>query len=143
MAGPPKIVFKAGFLVYHIRMEQLEIYVVRNKEGKYFRAKGFSGSGASWVEGLGTARLYPRIGPARACVTYFATQYPKYGIPVIVVLTATETKILDESARVKKSRDNKARIEAAHHLRRKTESLKEAEEAFRRAKSQLEKLKEE
>jgi hypothetical protein len=31
-------------------MDTLTIYVIRNKEGKYLRAKGYHGYGSSWVE---------------------------------------------------------------------------------------------
>ncbi len=52
------------------------LYLVRNKEGKYFRTKGYGGHGKSWVDGMETAKIYGKIGPARATVTFFATNYP-------------------------------------------------------------------
>ena len=48
----------------------LIMYAVRNRDGQYFRAKGYGGSGESWIEGLARARIYPRPGPARQVVTF-------------------------------------------------------------------------
>ena len=58
----------------------MNIYVVRNREGRFFRAKGFGGSGQSWVEDLGKARFYTKIGQAKSRVTFFSREYPQYGI---------------------------------------------------------------
>ena len=44
----------------------LELYVVRNKEGKYFRTKGYSGYGDTWVDDIQKAKVYPKIGQARS-----------------------------------------------------------------------------
>lgn len=35
----------------------MKLYVVRNKEGKFFRSIGYGGTGANWVEGLDTAKF--------------------------------------------------------------------------------------
>lgn len=84
-------------------MEELELYVVKNKEGKYFHSKGYGGYGNQWVDELKRARIYAKIGPARSQVSFWATNYPKYGTPVIVVLTVTASKVLQEDDRVKKA----------------------------------------
>jgi hypothetical protein len=36
----------------------LKLYVVINKEGKYFRAKGRDGYGETWVSDIQKARIY-------------------------------------------------------------------------------------
>lgn len=84
-------------------MEELELYVVRNNEGKYFHSKGYGGYGNNWVDELKGARIYAKIGPARSQVSFWASAYPKYGTPVIVVLTVTASKVLQEDDRVKKA----------------------------------------
>jgi len=84
-------------------MEALTFYIVKSKDGKYFRSKGFSGYGESWVTDIQSAKVYQKIGPARTQVTFWASEYPKFGIPDIIELTVTETKVLDEGERVLKA----------------------------------------
>lgn len=98
-------------------MEELELYVVKSRDGKYFRAKGFSGSGESWVDSITKAKIYPKLGPARTQVTWWADRFPDYGVPSIIVLTVTGTRVLDESDRVKKSifKKNKAELDRKLH----------------------------
>lgn len=84
-------------------MEQLELYAVRNKKGQYFRSKGYGGYGPSWVNELQKAKIYPKIGPARSQVTFWANNYPGFGTPEIIVLTVSVTKVLNEEERVKKA----------------------------------------
>lgn len=50
----------------------MKIYVIRNKEGKFFKPVGMGGAGKSqWQDKLEKANFYPKIGPARARATYF------------------------------------------------------------------------
>jgi hypothetical protein len=85
----------------------MTMYAVRNKDGQYFHAKGYCGHGDTWVDSLKKARIYPKPGPARAQVTFFANKYPNFGVPELVELRITEVVVLDEEIRVKKSRDRK------------------------------------
>jgi len=71
------------------------LYAVMNKEGKYFRNKGYGGYGKSWVDGLKKARIYSHPGPAKAQITYWAKTFPEYGIPVLVELRVKEMNIID------------------------------------------------
>jgi hypothetical protein len=98
---------------------KLILYAVQNHEGKYFRAKGMNGYGDSWVDELKTAKIYPRIGPARSCVTFWnnlnieqnknKADHNKviYPAPVIVELHVTTTVILDEQDRLNKAKIRK------------------------------------
>jgi len=86
----------------------LTMYAVRNKDGQYFRSKGYCGSGETWVDDIKKARIYPKPGPARAQVTFFAGAYPKYGVPDIVELRVTEVVAVDEAVRVKKALHRKS-----------------------------------
>lgn len=81
----------------------LKFYAVRNKEGLWFRAKGYGGSGESWVKEITRAKIYARSGGARGTVTFFAKAYPQYGVPDLVELHVTQTVVVDESVRVAKS----------------------------------------
>lgn len=49
---------------------ELRFYLVVNEDGMFFRNKGIDGYGNTWVE-IKNARVYNKIGPARACVTHF------------------------------------------------------------------------
>ena len=81
----------------------MELYVLKNQEGKYFRAKGYGGSGETWVPEIKSARLYGNLGPARTQVTFFASKHPAHGVPEIIVLRVTESHVLDEKDRVEKA----------------------------------------
>jgi len=90
----------------NIKSNDLSFFAVRNKEGKWFRRKGYGGYGETWVE-LKGARLYTRIGGARTQVTYFSNAYPEFGVPEIVEFTVSATKIHNEEERVKKQAEKK------------------------------------
>ena len=117
----------------------MTVYAVRNKDGEYFRAKGYGGSGDTWVDSLKKARIYPKPGPARAQVTFFANNWPEFGVPELVELRVTEVVVLNEDKRVKKSQYRKEK-EKAERAKRHAEwehqkaqkQLKEAQETLRR-----------
>ena len=90
---------------------KLNFYIIQNKEGKYFRAKGFGGYGNTWVEDVKNARVYQKIGQARSRVSFFANTYPEYGVPDILELTVTGVTVLDETSRVEKAAKAKAKKE--------------------------------
>lgn len=86
----------------------LTLYVVKNYEGKFFRAKGFSGCGKSWVDEIKNARIYANISPAKGCVTYFANNnFENLPIPEILELKVIEGKIIKQEDRVLKSKFKK------------------------------------
>ena len=63
----------------------MKLYVLRNKEGKFFRSKGYGGYGPSWRNTLEEAKFYAKIGPAKAQVTYWFKNHPKFGCPELLV----------------------------------------------------------
>lgn len=97
----------------------LTLYAVQNEKGQYFRAKGYSGSGNTWVDDINKAKIYPKIGGARGTITWFANNYPKYPTLKLLKLTVSNVEVLDETERVNKAKDKKAREEAE---RQKTSS---------------------
>jgi hypothetical protein len=115
----------------------VKMYAVRNREGKFYRAKGFGGSGASWVDTLAKARIYPRIGSARTQVTYFATNHPTYGIPTIVELHVTKMVTLQETERVKKAAEKRERAEAASKASWAKEEYSRAQQKLKDAQAEL------
>ena len=66
------------------QFEELKFYAVRNREGQWFHRKGMSGAGEHWREDVEEARIYNKIGHARRQVTYFAENWPSFGVPEIV-----------------------------------------------------------
>lgn len=82
---------------------EMEFFLVQNQEGKYFRAKGFSGYGLTWVDWAQDAKVYTKLGQARSRVTFFAKSYPEYGIPKIIRIKVQEGEVLEEEVRVKKA----------------------------------------
>ena len=93
-------------------IEELTFYIVKSKDGKYFRAKGYSGYGQSWVDDIQSAKVYQKVGPARTQVTFWASEWPDYGVPDIIELTVTGSKVLDEGDRVKKALVKKKKAKA-------------------------------
>lgn len=120
-------------------LEELEFYAVRNKEGKYFRAKGRDGYGETWVADIKKARIYQKPGPAKAVVSWFFNNYPSFGVPDLIKFTVSKTEIIDESIRINKEKEKKQKkFEKIIQDRKKQEEqrelieLKRLEEKYRR-----------
>lgn len=81
-----------------------KFYAVRSKDGKYFKSKGYGGYGNSWRDNLNEAKIYPKPGPARAQITFWATNYPEYGVPDLVefVIRPEDIRVVDEVGRLDK-----------------------------------------
>jgi hypothetical protein len=93
----------------------LTLYAVQNKDGKWFRAKGYGGGGKTWVDELNGAKIYAKIGQARAQVTYFAKNHPSFGIPNLVALDVISARVLvDEIPRAKKAVDKSKKRDEKH-----------------------------
>ena len=101
----------------------LTLYAVRNREGKWFRAKGYGGYGDTWTPDIGKAKLYSKIAQARGRVTFFATSWPEHGTPDLVEFTATESRVMPEAERVKKVAASKAELAAAREVRQRKEEI--------------------
>ena len=121
----------------------MTLYAVRNKEGKWFRAKGFGGCGASWVESLTKAKIYPKIGQARSRVSFFANNYPQFGIPEIVELYVTTSKVLDETKWVKKVQAQRIKKEEDYKKRMAEWKLEQAKIDLDRAEKTVADLEKE
>lgn len=118
-------------------LNKLEFYAVRNREGQWFHRKGYSGTGDSWVEDVLQARIYNKIGHARRQVTFFAKNWPSFGVPEIVVFKVAEHHVIDETERFKKQREKeekKAGIQRINTAKKRMEKAqREYEEAQRSA----------
>lgn len=120
---------------------ELKFYVVQNQEGQYFRRKGYGGYGPSWVDDLKKARTYVNIGGARGVVTFYATHFPKYGVPNILVFTTVATEVLDEAKRIETVKEKKRIAEEKRVLRMKEQQLQRAQKEFAKAQVNLEKAR--
>lgn len=116
----------------------VELYVVRNRDGHYFRAKGYGGSGNSWVKEIEKAKVYTRIAPARATVSFFACKHPSFGTPQLVRLVVTQTAVVvDETERVEKVKRAKATAKETAEKRHAAYRLKQAQETLDAAEKNL------
>lgn len=84
----------------------LNFYAVRSQDGKWLRSKGYGGSGESWVEDITKAKIYSKPGPAKAQITFWAKNYPKFGIPDLVKITTGVCEYLDQTERVNETIQN-------------------------------------
>lgn len=123
---------------------ELSLYVVRNKEGKYFRAKGYGGYGNTWVDDINKCKVYGKIGSARRTVTWFSNHYPEFGVPDLVELKVKEGIVLDETERVQKAKDKKEREKLNNEIYRAEREMEKAQEKIdnaQKAKNDYEEAK--
>lgn len=118
----------------------LKLYAVRNKDGKYFRAKGFGGYGDTWVDDIRKAKIYPKIGQAKSRCTWFANEYPKYGIPDVIEFSVTSAQVLDQTEQVAKAKAKKEKKIAKRQLWEKEYNLSKARSDLERAQKEIERL---
>ncbi len=119
----------------------LILYAVRNSKGQYFRAKGYGGGGATWVDDINKAKIYGKTGGARGTITWFANAFPDYPIPDLIKLTVTGIEVIDETARVEKAKQKKLEEKARREKQRAEYAIKEAERKLAEAQAKLNKLK--
>lgn len=119
----------------------LTLYAVRNHEGRWFRSVGYGGHGQQWVDDIQRAKIYAKIGQARARVTYFANLTDDLPPPDLVELTVTRSRVIDEAKRVAKAKaakktekQRRAAANAKWRLELAQEDLKRAQEALDREK---------
>jgi hypothetical protein len=119
----------------------LKLYAVRNKDGKWMRSKGYEGSGEKWVDDLKKAKIYPKPGPARAQVTYWAENYPEFGVPDLVELHVNEVVVINEDMRVEKSIKDKVLKHERLELDRKQREIDRLSEELASNKKRLNELR--
>lgn len=122
-------------------MITLTLYAVRNREGRWFRSKGYGGYGDTWTADVSKAKTYTKIGQARGRVSFFASRWPEHGVPDLVEFTATETAVLPEAGRVAKVAEKKAVQEATRKVRETTTAIERATRDKLDAEERLAKLR--
>jgi hypothetical protein len=119
----------------------LMLYAVRNSQGRWFRRKGYQGGGETWVEDIGKARIYTKIGPARACVSYFANSSDKYLPPDLVEFRVEAATVLPESLRVKGQKEKKRLRDLENHKRHEEWRLREAKKQLEEAQAEINRIR--
>jgi len=119
----------------------LTLYAVQNEKGQYFRAKGYGGTGNTWVDDINKAKIYPKIGGARGTITWFANNYPKYPIPKLLKLTVSNVEVLDETERVNKAKARKAREDAERKKHNAEWEMEQAKKQLAELEAKIKKLK--
>ncbi len=122
-------------------ISELELYVVMNSTGQFFRAKGYGGYGSTWVNDIKKAKTYGKIGQARARVTWFFNTYPEYSPPAILKLSVNSFEILNELDRVLKVQKTKIQKEAERKAKQAKSNLEYAQRNLEKAKQELEQAK--
>lgn len=104
-----------------IKTESIEInlYAVRSKDGKWLRSKGQNGYGNSWVDKFADAKVWNKPRSAKAQITYWANNYPQYGVPDLVEIVSGVINYIDYSEAARKSKERKE----AQEKRRKISDL--------------------
>ena len=117
-------------------MLELKVWAVRNRDNQWFRAKGYSGTGNSWVDNIKKARLYANKSGAIGRVTWWAKHYPEFGVPDLIELSMANMKVIDQQERVGKAirkeeiKKRKARLK--QHERDVARATRRANEAQQR-----------
>jgi hypothetical protein len=115
-------------------------YAVRNKEGRWFRAKGYHGYGDSWTDDPSKARLYGSIGQARSRRTFFATRWPEFGAPDIMKIEC-EPVVVDDAEQLAKATKKAATKKERLQVQLAAWTLERAEAAFAKAQADLARAK--
>lgn len=114
----------------------MDVYAIRNADGKWFQKRNDKG----WVETPAKAKLYPKakLGFARAIVTYYAKRSGNTNIPNIIKFSTVATEVLDEKARLDKTKLEEQRRKDRLEREQKKRLLEVARRKFEQAKAEFE-----
>jgi len=118
----------------------LELYAIRNSEGKWFAGRASGKYKLCWNDELSKSKIYPKKGTARTQITWMANNFKNEEIAKLVTLEVTNFKSIIETERVKKSQNNKQKNEIEHKKRHAIWRREAAEEEIKRAQKELTKL---
>ncbi len=113
----------------------MKLYVVRNKEGKFFRPIGRGGYGPNWHTELEKAKFYAKFGQAKARVTTYARNSPKLGVCEIL-----EFDLDPNAAKVMNMEDDTNRTLAKARLAEEERKLKNAQYQLERLQAEKDML---
>lgn len=112
-------------------------YAVRNTEGQWLRTKGYGGYGSSWTDDQDKARLYAKLGQARARRTFFFSRWPEFGTPEIVKFEC-EPVIIDDTVAAEKAKRKAATKKELAEVRRTERAMEIALADIERARLRYE-----
>ena len=92
-----------NFKVVHTEDSDIVFYAVKSQDGRWFRSKGYMGSGNSWVTDIMKAKFYTNPGPAKSQVTFWSKNYPEMGIPFLVRISLGKIEYIEQQDRVVKA----------------------------------------
>lgn len=121
---------------------ELKLYAIKSKNGKWYKSRGRSGFGYRWVDDIADARIYNKPGPAKGIVTHWGKNYPEHETPDLVEITCTDFKVIDQSDRVKSAKAKEEIKLAAELAKRREKEIKKAQEDMALAEKRLKELKE-
>jgi len=117
-----------------------ELYAVQNSDGKWFHRKGFGGYGQTWCDEPHKARIYTKIGQARAQITYFVKNYPKFPTPKLVKLVVDRVEVVDETERVAKAKVAQEKAKVRKEIQHKKYMVDMAIQDLERAQKRVKEL---
>jgi hypothetical protein len=124
-----------------MKLEELKMYLVRNSSGSYYRRVGYGGYGECWTDDVAKASIWTKLSTARSRVTYFASHYPDFPIPELIVVSAGEVTVMDETARVEKARAKIKKDKEEQEVRQRQYAVERAQEQLDDAQRRLKKLR--
>jgi hypothetical protein len=121
--------------------DTLTLYAVKNEKGQWFRRKGYGGYGETWINNFGAARIYAKIGHARAIISFFVNHYPDFPRPKLVALHIDRVEEIDEEARLQKEQEKQQKLEKKREENRLKMQLQHAEADLVRLQATVKDLK--
>lgn len=119
----------------------MKLYVVRNKQGKFFRAVGQNSYRKNWVDTLEEAKFYAKLGQAKSRVTYFFKSDPSYGCPEILEfeIQVGAAKVLnvegETNKKIKKASERELKYQIEYKERQRVQLLEEQERIKQKLKN--------
>ena len=122
----------------------LELYIVMHVDGQFFShlhgGRGYHSLPQPVnVTNINDAKIYSKIGPARARMSGLRV-LPGSGDYLLVKILSTSCEVIDETARIQKAADAKAKKLAGQEKRNAEYARKRAEEALKKAQEVLDNL---
>lgn len=116
-------------------MNNLTMYAVINSQGQYFKSHNINTIGVvgTWVNDINNARVYTRTGGARTVITYFANNYPNVSLPKLLKLTLSNVEVIDETDRIQKALDKKAKAKLIRDISREKRRIEEIDREIKEA----------
>lgn len=123
----------------------VELYAIKNQEGRYFRKTGFKGFYRGeyetlWVENLRDAKIYTRPGQAKSQITTIHKNGHGRPAPFLAVLSVTEVGVVPQEERIQQNRKREELRAKRSAVRDKKLIIKQAKEKLAKAQEELERV---